>query len=266
MASSDAPLQIGRVALIVNDLNRIGDFYQSVIGLNRISGDGESLTLGQGQQALVELRQDRAARPRPEEAGLFHTAFLLPDRAALGRWLRHVADARQPLTGASDHLVSEALYLRDPEGNGIEVYVDRSRDAWPRRGDQVVMDTRRLDLADLAAAADGRWTGAPDGTVIGHVHLQVGELARAEAFYTDGLGMDRMAHVPGASFFASGGYHHHLATNVWHSRGAGPRSADAAGLAEVVLAADPEPLHRLGTGPLIDPWGSQLRVEAKPAA
>jgi catechol 2,3-dioxygenase len=263
MATSDAPIQIGRVALTVNDLGRVGDFYRSVIGLERISGSGEELVLGAGGKPLLELRSDKAARPRPQEAGLFHTAFLLPDRQALGRWLRFVADQGIRLDGASDHLVSEAIYLRDPEGNGIEVYADRPRSAWQRDGAEVRMDTIALDLPGLMAAAEGDWTGAPGESVVGHVHLQVGDVAAAEDFCMNRLGMERMAHRFGASFFATGGYHHHLAGNVWNSRGAGPRSADSAGLAEVVLAADPDRLQALGATEFRDPWGTTFRVEPK---
>lgn len=263
MATSDAPIQIGQVALVVNDLDRVGDYYQSVIGLERLSGSGEERVLGAGGQPLVALRRDRAARHRPREAGLFHTALLLPDRKVLGRWLRHVADRQIGLDGASDHLVSEALYLRDPEGNGIEVYADRPRSTWQTDGRAVRMDTIALDLDELAAAADAPWRGAPDGSVIGHVHLQVGNVAEAEAFYMNRLGLDRSAHLFGASFFASGGYHHHLAGNIWNSRGAGLRSADATGLAEVVLAADAPSLAALGARDFTDPWGTRIRVVAK---
>jgi len=263
MATSDAPIQIGRVALIVNDLDRVADFYQSAIGLERLSGGGEELVLGAGSLPLLELHRDKAARPRPQEAGLFHTAFLLPDRRALGRWLRHAADRGIGLDGASDHLVSEAVYLRDPEGNGIEIYADRPRSAWQQDGAEVRMDTGALDLRALLAAADGPWRGAPGGSVVGHVHLQVGDLAAAEDFWMNRLGMARMAHRFGASFFATGGYHHHVAGNVWNSRGAGLRSPDAAGLAEVVLAADPDRLQALGATEFRDPWGTRIRVEPR---
>ncbi|CAM3230795.1 catechol 2,3-dioxygenase [Paracoccus aminovorans] len=263
MATSDAPLQVSQVALIVNDLDRVGDFYRSVIGLERLSGSGEDLVLGAGDLPLLELRRDAAARRRPHEAGLFHTAFLLPDRRDLGAWLRHAAGRQLRLDGASDHLVSEALYLRDPEGNGIELYADRPRAAWQTDGRQVRMDTLPLDLQTLAAAADRPWTGAPQGSVVGHVHLQVGDIAEAEAFYMGRLGMDRSAQVFGASFFATGGYHHHLAGNIWQSRGAGRRSPDSTGLAEVVLAADAAAMAALPGQALTDPWGTRFRIAAK---
>lgn len=263
MATSDAPLQISHVALIVNDLDRVGDYYKSVVGLERLSGSGEQLVLGAGELPLLELRRDKAARAHPREAGLFHTAFLLPDRKALGSWLGHIAKRQIAVEGASDHLVSEAIYLRDPEGNGIEVYADRPRAAWDRNGSEVRMDTVALDLRELMAAADQPWAGAPEGSVVGHVHLQVGNVAEAEEFYMNRLGMARSAHVFGASFFASGGYHHHLAGNIWNSRGAGKRSANSTGLAEVVLAADAATLAALPGHAFTDPWGTSLRVVAK---
>ncbi len=263
MATSDAPLQIGRVVLTVNDLGKVGDFYQDTIGLQRLSGDAAGMVLGVDDAPLLELRRDIAARFRPQEAGLFHTAFLLPDRRALGSWLRFAAESGLRVDGASDHLVSEAVYLRDPEGNGIEIYVDRPRDSWDRNGAEVRMDTVALNLQDLLAAGRDPWRGAPEGTVVGHVHLQVGDVARAEDFYMNRLGMDRTAHVFGASFFASGGYHHHLAGNIWNSRGAGPRSADATGLSELVLAADAGVLAALEAREFVDPWGTKIRVEGK---
>ena len=263
MATSDAPLQIGRVVLTVNDLGKVGDFYQDTIGLQHLSGDAAGMVLGADGAPLLELRRDAAARFRPQEAGLFHTAFLLPDRRALGSWLRRIAETQTSLDGASDHLVSEAIYLHDPEGNGIEVYADRPRDSWDRNGAEVRMDTVALDLPGLLAAGDAPWRGAPAGTVIGHVHLQVGDVAKAEEFYMDSLGMDRSAHVFGASFFASGGYHHHLAGNIWKSRGAGLRSADVTGLSELVLAADAGVLQALPARDFTDPWGTRITLEAK---
>lgn len=260
MATSDAPLSVGHVALTAKDPQRVGDFYQSKLGLDRLSADGEVTVLGQGNRPLVEIRKDSAATPRPREAGLFHTAFLLPDRAALGAWLRFAADQGIQLDGASDHLVSEALYLRDPEGNGIEIYADRPRDQWTRRGDEIVMDTIRLDLNDLASAARAPWAGAPDDTVIGHVHLQVGNVPVADDFFTGTLKLDRVAHMPSASFFSSGGYHHHLAGNIWNSRGAGQRSPHSTGLAEVVLLAD-DSVDPALLRSFDDPWGNRIVVQ-----
>ncbi|WP_413871853.1 VOC family protein [Albidovulum sp.] len=270
MSTASAPVEIGRVALLVRDIDRVSDFYETAIGLAPIASDAAVRTLGAGGRVLLELRADPAARPAdPHEAGLFHTAFLLPSRADLGAWLVHAAGARVPLQGASDHLVSEAIYLADPEGNGIEIYRDRARDEWPREGGRIRMATDPLDLHALAAEARGPWTGAPEGTVVGHVHLQVGNVPAAEEFYSGQLGFEIVTHYPGAAFFGSGGYHHHLGTNVWNSRGAGRRSDGAAGLAEVQLLAGPEDHDRLaaalGASGGTDPWGTPISVARKPA-
>ena len=191
----------------------------------------------------------------------------MPDRAALARWLHHAAATRLPLQGASDHKVSEAIYLADPEGNGIEVYVDRPRSAWIASDGAIQMATDPLDLDDLAATADGPWTGAPDGTVVGHVHLQVGDVAQAQAFYSGTLGFPVTANYPGAAFYGAGGYHHHLATNVWNSRGAGPRTPST-GLTSVEIMADGPSLAAItaktgGQITLSDPWGTQITLKEK---
>ena len=154
--------------------------------------------------------------PRRGRFGLYHFALLLPDRAALGRFAAHVLRlGLRP--GMADHAVSEALYLSDPDGLGIEVYADRPRTSWTYRGDELVMTTEPLDIAGLITAGQGdEWRGAPEGTSMGHVHLHVGDLARAEAFYHRALGFDKKVwSYPGALFFSAGGYHHHLGTNIW---------------------------------------------------
>ncbi len=269
MSTASAPMEIGRVALTVNDLPALRDFYRRAIGLSVLEQDGTVAILGAGTRAFLELREDgRAPRASPREAGLFHTAFLLPDRPALARWLVHAAGLGVRLQGASDHLVSEAIYLADPEGNGIEVYADKPRDAWPMEGGRVRMATERLDLEALARDADGPWTGAPDGTVVGHVHLQVGDVAEAERFYSGTLGFPVTTNYPGAAFFGAGGYHHHLAANVWNSRGAGRRSGPATGLAELEIVADPEPLAAVlgrtgGAYRVEDPWGTAVTLRPK---
>ena len=268
MSTASAPLEIGRVALTVNDLPRVADFYAAALGLETLSRDGETRVLGAGDTPLLELRGDRAARRRsPREAGLFHTAFLMPSRPALARWLIHAANSRVPLQGASDHLVSEAIYLADPEGNGIEVYVDRPRAAWTVADGSIQMATEALDLNDLAATADRPWSGAPEGMVVGHVHLQVGDLAGAEAFYGDTLGFALTTRYPGALFFGAGGYHHHIGANVWNSRGAGARSYPATGLADLEILADATEhaaiVARAGGDRLADPWGTSVTLRAR---
>ena len=257
MATSDAPVSIGRVALIVRDLDAAARFHESALGLDLVARDGPVAVLGQGDRPLVELREDRAARPAPGEAGLFHTAFLLPDRASLARWLVHAFGRGLRLDGAADHLVSEAIYLSDPEGNGIEIYRDRPRGEWPRRDGALQMATLPLDLQELAGVADGPWTGVPEDTVIGHVHLQVGDVAENDDFVTGRLGLARTAGLPSAGFYGSGGYHHHLGGNVWNSKGAGRRTPGAAGLANVELLADP---GALPAGTLEDPWGTRFTI------
>lgn len=270
MCSASAPIEIAHVVLTVQDLAGVSTFYGNLLGLSPLVEDGGRVVLGAGDTPLLDLRQDRAARRfDPREAGLFHTAFLMPSRPALGRWLRHATKAGARLQGASDHLVSEAIYLADPEGNGIEVYADRPRDRWYGPDGTVQMATERLDLNAVAQAADGPWAGAPEGLVVGHVHLQVGALPEAEAFYAGVLGLPVMARYPGAAFYGSGDYHHHVATNVWNSRGAGPRSQPATGLAELALAATPAEIAviegRGGSRRMQDPWGITITLLPKAA-
>ena len=275
ITSVGAPLRIGAVALAVRDLDAMTAFYRDTIGLAILEAGAGHARLGAGGDVLVELIHEPAARRAdPAEAGLFHVAFLVPDRAALAAWFRHAAGRDVGRLGASDHLVSEALYLADPEGNGIEIYRDRPSETWTLRGGAVEMATHRLDLDALAAdAPDGPWDGMPAGTHVGHVHLQVGDADAATAFYADLLGLDVMHRMRGAAFFATGGYHHHLAANRWNSAGAGPRPAGTTGLRSVELVvADPDLRARLaahaeaappGAAPaLIDPWGTVLRLRA----
>ncbi|MBC7140722.1 MAG: VOC family protein [Rhodobacteraceae bacterium] len=269
MSTSSAPIEIGRVALTVRDIDKVAGFYEAALGLEPLASDGATRRLGAGGRVLLELRADPAARrASAREAGLFHTAFLMPGRAALARWLVHAAESGLRLQGASDHLVSEAIYLADPEGNGIEIYVDRPREEWPHENGELRMATDPLDLNALAASADAPWRGAPDGMVVGHVHLQVGAVPGAEAFYVGQLGFEVTTHYPGAAFYGSGGYHHHLGANVWNSRGAGRRSEGTTGLADLELLADPSEYDRIAVGPgtaLRDPWGTSVTVTRKAA-
>jgi catechol 2,3-dioxygenase len=248
-ASIEAATSLGAVSLTVSDLERARAFYEQVLGLVPSSGapdDGPlALTDAAGGPALVILHEDRAAAPfNPRRSGLFHLAILVPSRVELARSLRRIVDARWPLSGASDHLVSEALYLRDPDGNGIEIYRDRPRAQWPYddRG-TIQMDTRRLDLPELLRELDRDAGSDPApavaaGTRIGHVHLQVSELDPAERFYCGVLGFDATVRTySGALFVSAGGYHHHLGLNTWQTLAAPPRSPGGIGLRsfEVVL-------------------------------
>jgi catechol 2,3-dioxygenase len=270
MSTANAPLEIGRVRLTVNDIETVGAFYEQALGLKRMHSDATTASFGAGGRVLVDLTADPTARrASPREAGLFHTALLLPSRADLAAWLRHAVASRLALQGASDHLVSEAIYLADPEGNGIEVYTDRPREGWTAADGSIRMATDPLDLDDLAAQARAPWTGAPDGTVIGHVHLRVGAVPEAEAFYAGTLGFAVTAHYPGAAFFGAGGYHHHLGANVWNSRGAGQRSPST-GLAGVELLADADSLAAIaartgGKTEVSDPWGTVITLTRKAA-
>ncbi len=233
------PLRIGAVGLKARDLPRLTDFYAQAIGLHVLDKDAKSARLGAGGVTLLELEAAPGALPDdPRTAGLYHTAFLQPTRADLARWLVHAARNRVQLSGASDHLVSEAIYLDDPEGNGIEVYRDRLPEEWRWTGDRIQMATDRLDL-DKLADDDGNtaYAGAPDGLRIGHVHLRVGDLAPTQKFYCDVVGLNPTAGRGGALFMSSGRYHHHVGSNVWHSAGAGKRDDNRAGLAWFAIEA-----------------------------
>lgn len=262
MTTSQAPISIGYVALVVKNLDLMIGFYEEVIGLNIISRDGETASLGADTTPLIELRQDKFARHRPNEAGLFHTAFLLPGRNNLGSWLHHAVDQGIRLDGASDHHVSEALYITDPERNGIEVYNDRPCEDWAWHGDEIRLDSHPLDIDELLNSTNADWSGVPSDTRIGHVHLQVGDIGIADGFISNSLGMKRTFGLPTAGWYGSGGYHHHLAANVWNSKGAQRRTPGTTGLAEVGLLASPDALP---AGILVDPWGTQFNIIATQA-
>jgi len=245
MAGLSPTVSLGPLRLTVADAVGVAAFYERAIGLRRLADEGNGVVrLGAGadpaRPTLVELIEDAAAPPRARHAsGLFHLALLVPDRAALAQALRRVTGAGWRLDGASDHLVSEALYLSDPEGNGIELYRDRPRGEWRRNEHgELAMATLPLDLHDLltAAPADAPDSGIPAGTTLGHVHLQVGDLAAAEAFYADALGFDVMVRsYPGALFVAAGGYHHHLGLNTWASADGPPADPAARGLRDFTI-------------------------------
>ncbi len=277
--------RVGAVRLLVGDLDRSLDWYTGVLSFDVLERaerrsarghedvDGRWAALGPSAgPVLVELYERPGAHPvsRRGRLGLFHFAVLLPDRAALGRFVRHAEGMREPV-GASDHRVSEAVYLHDPDGLGVEVYADRPRDTWRHRGREVEMTTEPLDLPDLLAAAGGEpWAGMPEGTTIGHVHLHVGALDEAERFYHEGLGLDKMVwSYPGALFLAAGGYHHHLGVNTWAAGAAAPSDDDARLLEwELVVPTETDAtsaLHAVGADPAEsglarDLWGTAVRV------
>ena len=278
--SLPAAARPGRVRLQVADLDRSLAYYTGVLGLRPLAAARGTATLGAGDEPLVELVERAGAQPVPRRGrlGLYHFALLLPDRPSLGRLLAHLA-ALGVAAGSADHAVSEALYLTDPDGLGIEVYADRPRERWRVAGRELAMTTEPLDLADLRrAAGDESWIGMPAATRVGHVHLFVGSLEQAEAFYHAALGFDKVVwSYPGALFFSAGGYHHHLGTNTW-AAGAAPAGEDDARLLEWQLVvpdtADTEAaalrLSTAGYRPIAegadrlvtDPWGTTLRIQA----
>ena len=225
-----ASARMGPAALRVASTAAVVPFYRDAIGLG-VDEAGDRVRLMAGSEALIELVEDPEAPERDRtEAGLFHVAVRVPDRISLADVLGRVRGSAWGLSGASDHLVSEALYLSDPEGNGLEVYRDRPTEEWPRREDgRIHMDTLRLDLDGLASAASGT-SAVPAGTRVGHVHLEVTDLGRSESFYREGLGLGLQSRYGAdAAFLAAGDYHHHLGLNAWNGRTA-PRSPGHRGL------------------------------------
>ena len=248
--SSPAPTAIaagtsmGAVSLTVSDIDRSRSFYETALGLGaRELEDGGLAVAPPGGRDLIRLYGDASAAPLDRRAtGLYHQAILFPNRLDLAHALARLAEARWSLDGVADHLVSEALYLSDPDGHGIELYRDRPRDEWRYAGDgELQMATLPLDLRSLGdelSAADGPRPAAPEGTVMGHVHLQVASIPDADSFYHGVLGFDVTTRgYPGALFVSAGGYHHHLGLNTWHSAGSGPAAPGSVGLRsyEVVL-------------------------------
>ncbi len=245
---------MGTVRLTVSDLHASRRFYEQALGLRATEQDDGTLALGvAGERPLIELRGDASAPSLDRQAtGLYHVAILMPSRRDLAFALARLAQASWPLDGASDHLVSEALYLSDPDGNGIEIYRDRPREEWRQVGGQLEMSTLPLDLRGLLAELAGMErleALAPSGTRVGHVHLQVSDLEASEAFYSGVLGFDVMVRgYPGALFVSAGGYHHHLGLNTWHSRGATPAVPGAVGLRNFeILLPDAKALEQVLT-------------------
>jgi catechol 2,3-dioxygenase len=274
------PMRIGMVTLRVRNLDLVADYYRDAIGLTVMARTAMGALLGSGGVRLLNLqRRESAPREARNAAGLYHTAFLMPTRKDLARWLVHAAKNKIPLSGFADHLVSESVYLDDPEGNGIEVYADRAPETWKWDAGSVAMATDQLDIDGLLALTDTRTTNypkAPDDLRIGHMHLRVGDLEQADRFYSATLGFDPTRKRSGAAFLSSGRYHHHLGLNVWQSSGAGPRDDTATGLAwfslEIaapeILQSQEQRLRQAGAPAATiengietaDPWGTKLRL------
>lgn len=270
--------RMGPVRLKVADAERMLAFYQEVMGLAVLGEVDGAMALGVGEMPLIELMAHPGARWVGGVTGLFHVALLVPSARDLGTWLAHLKQAGWPLAGASDHGVSKALYLSDLEGNGIEVYCDREQGWWPFVDGRLQIVTERLDLERLLALAEGGdFAELAEGPRVGHVHLKAAEVSACERFYCDILGFELMQRYGAeASFVAAGGYHHHLAFNIWQSKGAPPPPEDATGLVHYAIVM-PEgmeevrgrlegagcSLEQLGEGWLTrDPAGNALRLEA----
>jgi catechol 2,3-dioxygenase len=274
--------RIDSVTLQVADLDRSVAYYKDVLGMHVLGRTDNRTELGSSadKRALIKLVEKKTARqiPRRGLLGLYHFAVLLPDRAALGRFIAHLSEIGA-YAGMSDHKVSEAVYLTDPDGLGIEVYADRARDTWTLSDRQLEMATKPLNVQEVIAAAGGKkWDGMPAGTTIGHVHFYVGDIDEAARFYHEGLGMDKIVwNYPGALFMSAGGYHHHVGTNTW-AAGASPATEDDAKLIEwhlvvpdakavqaaaASLAAAGYKVDAEGdTAVADDDWGIRLRLSA----
>ena len=228
---------IASVHLRVGNLKRMLDFYTGLLGIQQVDNADSTVRLSPtgDSRVLIALTEEPHALPRPPRtSGLYHVAIRVPNRVELARVLQHLLSANYPLVGGADHLVSEALYLTDPEGNGLEIYCDRDRDLWPKYNDQISMSTEPLDfsgLVELARENATPWSQIHPQTDIGHIHLSVSDLAQSEAFYTGGIGFEvTLRSYPGALFLSAGGYHHHLGMNIWSSRRAPPPPKGSLGL------------------------------------
>jgi catechol 2,3-dioxygenase len=269
---------VGAVHLTVSDLGRSLDYYRGAVGLAVLEEGPGRASLGADGRELLVLVEERGARAAASYTGLYHFALLVPERVELAAWLAHAARDRVPLVGLSDHFVSEALYLSDPDGHGIEIYWDRPREIW---ADKVgtTLTTMPLDVDDLLAVLDDPATepfdGLPAGTVMGHVHLKVSGIPETIDFYRDVLGFGLMAQLgEQAAFLSAGGYHHHVGANTWESAGASPAPSGTAALrhATIVLPDDDaradvvaeveaagRPVEDHGGDPLVrDPSGNAL--------
>ena len=274
--------RMGEVHLTVSDLKRSLNFYRDAVGLTPLQESDGRASVGTKERALLVLTEEKGAQPAFGHTGLFHFALLVPERVQLASWLAHASRTRVPMTGLSDHFVSEALYLSDPDGHGIEIYWDRPREAWQGLVAER-MTTLPLDVEDLMGELDDPanepFDGLPDGTVMGHVHLKVAEIESTVAFYRDLLGFGLMAQLgPQAAFLAAGGYHHHLGANTWQSAGASPPEPGMAALrhATVVLPDEAErvqvlariaeagrELEHVEDGPILrDPSGNAILLAA----
>lgn len=246
--------RIGTIHLNVRDLKGQLAFYQNVLGMQVLQETADTVTLGAAGLALVTLHHTPLAQ-RERSAGLYHFAVLLPGRPELGQFIRHIAEKRIAVQGASDHHVSEALYMADPEGNGIEIYRDRPRAEW-QVGNQIQMTTHAMDVEGVVSEAlPEPFTVLPAGTIMGHIHLHASDVPASHSYYLNTVGMDHIQNYPGASFMSFDGYHHHVAVNAWAGQGIAPNRPDTLGLRSYELFSD-----QLPAGTLQDPSGIDIEV------
>src|SRR3954453_18862563 len=247
MAQLPDDLRLGPVRISVTDLDRSIPFYEDSIGLQLRQRDDGTAAMGAGGEDLVLLEEQPDGRPAGRHAGLYHYALLHPAREELARAAQRLLVTRTPISGASDHGISEAIYLPDPDGNGIELAADRGRERWGDLSDPKTIGPEPLDMSDLLGMVEGEElrAQADPGLAVGHVHLHVGDVDRGLGFYRDVIGFDVMTHFPTAAFVSAGGYHHHLAFNVWRGEGVPPAPPDAVGLRRWTVFLDDESLAGL---------------------
>ncbi|MGN6586649.1 MAG: VOC family protein [Solirubrobacterales bacterium] len=238
-AEISAQTTLGAVHLTVADLDRSVSFYEDAVGLGLLERTEDRAALGVGARVLIVLVEEPGALPALGYTGLYHVALLLPRRVDLARWLLHAAEDRVPLVGMSDHFVSEAIYLADPDEHGLEIYWDRPREHWEgqvaERMTTVALDLDGL-LGELPSSPPAKFDGLSEGAIVGHVHLRVAAIDETVAFYRDVLGFGLMAALGSqAAFLSAGGYHHHIGANIWESAGASPPPAGSASLRHVTV-------------------------------
>lgn len=249
-------LDITRVALRVNDLDSMVTFYEETLGLAVFKKDADMALLGVHTTPLLELHLDRQASYQPKAPGLYHTAFLMPSRGDLGAWFGKVFRAQADIDGASDHGMSEAIYLHDPEGNGIEVYADRASDTWVGEDGKLKGGSNMLDITNLLSTSP-MWSGTPKGMRIGHVHLQVDSIDAADRLFVDQMGLDVMTKMRGMGFYSSGGYHHHFGANTHRSGGMNKPERPATGLMRIDMDLGGRPDL---AGQFDADWGTQFVI------
>ncbi|MCA0922851.1 VOC family protein [Pseudooceanicola nanhaiensis] len=255
-----APVHVGAVGLRTRDAEALAAWYRAAVGLQEVAREDTTIWMGAGGERLLALTEQAGlSLAGQREAGLFHTAFLLPSRRDLAQWIAMAIERQLPVSGTADHRVSEAIYLTDPEGNGVEIYADRPQDSWEWVQGEVQMGTYPLDVEGIMGTLGllpPSWRGAPAGTCVGHVHLKVGDATRAGNWWRETLGFDAASTRDDAVFLSTGGYHHHVAVNEWLSAGAGRRPDRETGLDFVALRS------RVAAKASVyeDDWGTTIRI------